>query len=480
MPTIRTRHSHPLVTRVARDLIETGQRLPSLRLLVAVSGGPDSVCLLAVLDELQKSGRFPGLTLHVAHMNYGLRGKESDEDEVFVRTLAAQLDVPISCERANVQQLRGASLQARARKLRYAFFDGLRQHHDLAAVATGHTADDQAETVLMWLLRGAGVRGLGAMPILRQGWILRPLLHVPRRIILDYLSTKGLSYRSDSSNENRHHQRNRIRHELLPLLQTFNPQIAGTLARSAEVFAEDALLLEDLEREEWPKVVGTSDDRHIAIVVEALQRCSPGLQRRLLRRAWVVLTGSDNGLNFRHVTDIIQKLAGARHTGNLDLPLRTRASRQDTLLVLERTSDSVRQPSWWTSGASLPLAGQVVLDEYRRIEVRPVAECDLQSKGQLARTVCTIDLDRAGSPLVVRSWRSGDWFCPRGMRGHRKKLQDFFTDEKVPREDRPFVPVVVGPSAIVWVAGYRGDERMRPRPDSVRMVTLILHRETAM
>jgi tRNA(Ile)-lysidine synthase len=480
MKTARTYRHHPLVNQVACDLEKTERVLPSHRLLVAVSGGPDSVCLLAVLDELRNSSRFPGLALHVAHMNYGLRGKESDDDEGFVTKLATELGVPVTCERVNLVHAPGESLQAQARELRYAFFDRLRHDHNLSMVATGHTADDQAETVLMWLLRGAGVKGLAGMPALRQGWILRPLLHISRSTVLDYLAAQGICYRSDSSNRDRHYERNRIRHELMPLLRTFNPQITDTLARAAEVFAEDALLLEELEQERWPKVVRASDVRHVAFDIHALRGCSPGLQRRLIRRAWMLVNSSERGLNFRHVTAIMRKLVLAQHRSSLDLPFMTRARRHGALLILERTPSTMRRAPSWASGVSLAIPGHVVLDAHRRIEANLACD-DVHSpqEGQVTTTSCAIDLDRVGSPLVVRSRRPGDWFCPTGMRERRKKVQDFFVDQKVPREDRKFVPIVASPKGIVWIAGYRGDERARPRPDTVHVVTLVLHEEAS-
>ena len=474
MNTARTRR-HPLFYQITRDLERGGLVPASGRLLVAVSGGPDSVCLLAVLDELRRSQRCPGLVLHVAHMNYGLRGRESDDDEAFVQQLAGDLGIPVSCERAELPRARGESLQAKARQLRYEFFDRVCQRHQLSAIATGHTAEDQAETVLMWLLRGSGTKGLAGIPILREDRILRPLLHARRADILEYLALHHLPYREDRSNSARVYQRNRVRHDLLPHLRIFNPQIVNTLAQTAEILSQDAALLEGLERERWPTVVRESGPDRVALDVEALRSCSLGLQRRLIRRAWTLLNDQGRGLGFRHLRDIVDTLLSPHASGCVHVPANGRVRRQGPLLIVESARAPGDRPAWWASGVPLAVPGEVVLDQHRRIAASLVSENGGSPQTHVAeRATCMIDLDRAGTPLIVRAWQPGDWFCPIGMSGRRKKLQDFFVDHKILREQRAQVPLVTGPTGILWVVGYRGDERVRPQRGSVRVAALWL------
>src|SRR5207245_2192458 len=205
---------------------------PDDRWPVAVSGRTDSVCVVLVLHELRQRGVLPGLDLHVAHVNYGLRGEESEKDEAYVRDLGNTLSLPVHVERAHLVPRSGQALQSQARDARYAFFTRVRREHGLTAVATGHTADDQAETILMWLLRGSGTSGLAGIPAQRGDGVIRPLLGVTREQVLDYLASRGVAYRTDSSNATRVYRRNRIRHEIVPLLRTFNPRIVQGLARA--------------------------------------------------------------------------------------------------------------------------------------------------------------------------------------------------------------------------------------------------------
>src|SRR5438132_342598 len=379
MATIAARRQHAFVRRVGVEMQRQGLIPANARVLVAVSGGPDSVGLLAVLQELGHSRHIPGLVLHVAHMNYGLRGSESDEDAAFVSRLGAQFGIPVHVERADLDGLRGASLQAHARHCRYAFFERLCRSHGLSHIATGHTADDQAETILMWLLRGCGPKGLAGIPIMREGSIIRPLLPVRRPEILDYLATRALTYRSDSSNAKKIYQRNRIRHDLLPQLQAFNPRFVEALARTAEFLKQEAALLDD------------------------------------------------------------------------DPP--------------------------WAAGVPLPVPGSVALGQGRRVRAEVASNSPEAEDVGPAPSSFTINADPSQITLIVRRRQPGDWFCPTGMAGRRKKLQDFFVDQKVPRGQRDQVPLVVAPGGIVWVGGYRGDERFRLRSRSSSSVRLFLEEE---
>src|SRR6058998_2550256 len=216
---------HPVFRQVVAAVRQKKLLRPDDRVLVAVSGGPDSVCLVLVLHELRQRGVLPGLDLHVAHVNYSLRGEESEKDEAYVRDLGNQLSLPVHVERAHLVPRSGRALQSQARDARYAFFTRVRREYGLTAVATGHTADDQAETILMWLLRGSGTSGLAGIPVQRGDGIIRPLLGVTRAQVLDYLASRGIVYRTDASNATRVYRRNQIRHEIMPLLRTFNPRI---------------------------------------------------------------------------------------------------------------------------------------------------------------------------------------------------------------------------------------------------------------
>ena len=469
---------HPLISRVVDVVRREGLIRPNDRVLAAVSGGPDSVCLLTVLTELRESGRMPGLQVHVAHVNYGLRGKESDQDEAFVRELAARFGAPVSCTRVALGSHPSGSLQRHARDVRYAFFERVLREYGLTTVATGHTADDQAETILMWLLRGTGTVGLAGIPVMREGrGIIRPLLGVNRSEALDYLRSWGIPYRIDASNATAIYRRNRIRHEVLPLLRSFNPRIVEGLARQADILAAEAAILDEAERERWRDILVTASPGRVVVSCKWLVAYPLGLRRRLVRRALASAKGSAQGFTFRHVSQILGMLEG-RDRRRLALPRGFRVGRDGDHLTVEYGSSGmpgVTGPEW-QPGVPLSIPGEVHLGQGGRRLIAAQDQCEGQ-RVDTDRSMVVVDADRLGGPLTVRSWKAGDWFCPSGMGGHRKKLQDFFVDEKIPRNGRDSVPLVVAPVGIVWVVGYRGDERFTVRAETLRTVTLFLKHE---
>ena len=476
MPTIHARGWDSLAQRVAFQSRRLGLLPTTGRLLVAVSGGPDSIALLAVLQELQSSGRLPGVTLRVAHMNYGLRGAESDDDEAFVRELGSRWQIPVDVERVHLEYPRKSSLQAEARNCRYAFFERLCRAHQPCVVATGHTADDHAETVLMWLVRGCGAAGLAGIPMTRGGTIIRPLLQVRRTEILAYLASRELAYRIDSSNATPIYQRNRMRHDLIPQLQAFNPRVVEALCRTAELLRDDAALLQEVEEVRWSAIVTKSEPGRVIVDAGGFSRASIGLQRRFVRRAWLLLRGTSDGLTYRHVTTVLEAIVSRSGDGSVNLPAGIRAFRTGhEILFVSDPADSIEPGESWAGGQALPVPGVVALGHGRYLHAEVVsAESCIVSRGCDDRSSFTIDRALAEKQLIVRGRRAGDWFCPSGMHRHRKTLQDFFVDQKVRRHRRDHVPLVVAPAGIVWVAGYRGDERFRPHPGSATVIRLSL------
>jgi len=478
MATSRNTVLHPVLRQVAQAVRRRQLLRPGDRVLVAVSGGPDSVCLLTVLHELSERGLLSDIELRIAHVNYGLRGEESEKDEAFVRELGMKLAVPVSCERVSLAPSPGGTLQSRAREARYAFFERVLREQGLVAVATGHTADDQAETVLLWLLRGAGTGGLAGIPVKRQGNIIRPLLGVTRRQILDYLDSSGLAYRSDASNGRPVYRRNRVRHEILPVLRALNPLIVEGLARGADILAADAAVLDTIEREKWGAVAKDVSFGRVVFDRERLASQPLGLQRRLVRRALAMVRGGPTGLTFRHVHDCLERIVEGSSGAGLDLPGGIRVTRDRHLVVVESggTRKVDRRQADLTTGILFPVPGEVLVGA-RGPRLRAVEGTGHQIGAADGRARFVVDGDRLGGPLSVRNWRRGDWFCPTGMGGHGKKLQDFFVDGKVPRGSRDRIPLVVTPGGIVWVAGYRGDERFAARPSTTRPLTLSLVRD---
>ncbi|MEK7235071.1 MAG: tRNA lysidine(34) synthetase TilS, partial [Nitrospirota bacterium] len=233
-----------LLTQLVRMVRQHQLFAPGQHLLVAVSGGPDSIALLSLLHRLAQSWRLP---LTVVHCNYGLRGAESDGDESFVLAFCQERHLALVVHRPTlVKRRQRSSLQATARDARYGFMKQLAHEVGADAIAVGHTANDQAETVLMWMLRGAGMTGLAGMPYAREDRIIRPLLASTREEVLAYLDHEGLTYRRDSSNEKPLYHRNRIRQELLPVITRLAPAAVRMLQRQADVLREDERYLEQV------------------------------------------------------------------------------------------------------------------------------------------------------------------------------------------------------------------------------------------
>ena len=430
--------------------------------------------MLAVLAELAPSWR---LDLHAVHVNHGLRGEEAEEDARFAARLSAQLGVPFRCEPVDLTtgRVKGRSLQEWAREIRYDRLTQVGRDLTVHRIALGHTADDQAETLLMWMLRGAGTAGLGGIPPAREGRFIRPLLEVSRSEILEYLEARALPYRTDSSNVSPKYLRNRIRHELIPALKRFNPSIVEVLRRQAELFREDDRCLEQWVSEQSPLVMSSEGPDRI-LDRAGLLALPLALQRRLTRALIRQMSGVPNGPSFRAVASVLERVVHGRSGSALTVQ-RLRIARQYDRILFSRVDhglapmeEAVPQALRVPSVTSWPPTGQSI-----RIHLEAASRVQSGGAPRDPTRRVLLDADRLTTGrLVLRTWQPGDWFQPMGMQGRRKKLQDFFADLKVPRHDRARVPLVVAPEGIVWIAGARADHRFRATPATARYLIVEL------
>ncbi len=480
------------------ELWEAGQTL-----VVAVSGGADSICLLGALLDLREQGvsRAPG-ELVVVTLDHGLRGKAGADDVRWVVGLAASLGLRCVTGQVDARALareRRLSLEDAARRLRYRF---LRQTaHDVAAtrICVAHTLDDQAETVLLHLLRGSGLSGLTGMRPL-QGDIARPLLTITRAQTKAYCAAHGWEPREDETNLDERYLRNRVRLRLLPAMEAYNPRLRQSLARMAATLADDERLLAAATDAAWVEVVVGESPQTVAFGLAALGEQPPALRRRLIRRAVErielrpsaqdSLMYTPTVLEARHIS-LIERLATSGATGSmLTLPGGLRATRGYTELRLSRLTrrHPARERRKMAGGESMrvwPLIPPGVVEAADLgwrvravvVETPPGLEGEILPEPprlpplSRAGTAAAVhrgewrvyaDAEAAGERLSVRAWRPGDRFRPLGME-RAKKLQDVFADAKVPRALRWRLPLVcVGEGAaerILWVAGVRiGDE----------------------
>jgi tRNA(Ile)-lysidine synthase len=412
----------PLDAARESGLITAGEPL-----LVLLSGGGDSVCLLDVALRL-------GANASALHVNYGLRAG-ADEDEAFVRALCDRLGVALNVERVALEE-GGGNLQDRARAARYALAGELAEGDYAAA----HTASDQAETVLYRLAVSPGSRALHGMPARRER-LVRPLLTVTREEVRGYLSARGLEWREDPSNADRRFARARVRHDLLEPLRSIGPAAERTIAETARQLREEGEVLDATVAGALEELGGGP-----AVALAALREHPPALRRLVLRR---LAEQAGGRLGAREVDEILA--LGGRGTKTLDLGGGLRAVAEYGTLRFTRGGDAaVPDP------VELPVPGRVRFGEWE-------VEASLAVPGDVSVSGTAL-----GPSATVRGWREGDRMRPLGL-GGSKSLQDLFTDRKVPRALRRSLPVVEADGAIVWVAGVAVDERFAATegPDSV-------------
>ena len=455
------------------------------RVLAAVSGGADSVALLHLLLELQGAGELE--VAGVVHLNHQLRGADADGDEQFCRELAAHHSLPFEAAREDVRTRAGVekrSIEDTARRARYEFFADAATRAGAVAVAVGHTHDDQAETFLLRLLRGAGSRGLaGIRP--KAGLIIRPLIDIRRLDLREYVQACGLLFREDATNADVTIPRNRVRHELIPYLErSFNPGVVDTLVREAASAREDEEKLHAEAIDLTTSIVLTNAARTAHHVdAAALNALHPAIAARVAREALARL-GSDRFIGFDHIQRFLEFVAHAREGAALSLPGQ-QVVRQGPWVVigpepLRRAREAVSpKPLRGVAGSGegrradfrfpLSIPGEVVLDK-QGLAVSAAWESEFAGSIP-AGLACVV----AGAtlPLAVRSRRPGDRFEPPGLGGRSKKLQDYLVDRKVARGERDLLPLVVdGDDRIVWIVGHAVSEDFRAVTPSTGVIFL--------
>ena len=435
------------------------------RVLVAVSGGPDSVALLHLLVRLAPG---LGLDLGVAHFDHGLRGEDSRADAGFVADLARRLGLP--CHQG-CGQVRDAarrdkvSPQMAARKLRLQFLQNTRRHHGYAKVALGHTADDQVELFWLRLLRGAGLEGLkGMWPATPEG-LVRPLLAVGKAVLLAWLEQEALPYRLDASNLSRAYLRNRVRLDLLPFLtRGYNPRLAQTIWRTQSLLQDDERLLARDTALAWDRVARRLADDCFALDLNRFFSLEPALQRRVLR-AGVARLGADLSLTASQVASLLALAGSERSGGQISLGENVQVARAGAVLhIMAALPDPPREDSRLpecpaTVDSPAGWRWQMSRRAHRSGDPWPPPEA------------AWLNPARVSLPLTARHWQPGDRFWPQGAPGP-KKLQDFLVDAKIPRWLRPHIPLVAAAGEIVWVAGVRIADPVKLLPDCREMLEI--------
>jgi tRNA(Ile)-lysidine synthase len=463
--------------RVLRFIKENRLFTAGQKLVVAVSGGPDSVCMLDILARLRHE---LGIELHIAHLNHQLRGEESDADARYVADLSARLKIPATVESRDAdayRQQHRLTPEEAAREVRYSFLADVARNTGTGLVAVGHTLDDQLETILMHLIRGSGTRGLrGLLPF--SQWrsekdgitIIRPLLEISREETSTYCARNKLDPRTDESNASLEPLRNRIRHELLPYLRQYNPNIAEALLRTARIAAADLACIES-EADKIQSKVSRKLKNTIVFDKKLFKALAPALQRHLLRTSIESLLGSIKDIESAHIEDIInilEKPSGRKTV----LPCGLTFTIEYDRYLLGADSTALSPYPVLKDETRLNIPGKTALPgwDIRAEVIAPPVTVEAPDEF----TAC-LDLAKTGDVLSVRSRRPSDRFQPLGMSGP-KKLNRFMIDDKIPQSWRARVPIVVSSDRIIWVVGCRIDESVRVTPTTKRILRLFFRR----
>lgn len=454
--------------KVLKFIAEHGLLAPGDKVVVAFSGGTDSMALLDILASLPA---FP-LQLVIAHLNHCLRGDESEGDEVFVRSIAEKYALQLEISRVDINSFAAdhrLSLEEAGRNARRSFFLNVSEKHSATAVVLGHHRDDQAETVLMRLIRGAAGSGLSGMQPRSPGNVfVRPLLCLSRAEIEAYLCKGSLQWREDSSNSDSKFLRNRIRHELLPLFRSYNPEIVECLNQTAQALAADEKLLEAVVARAYQQIAVTYPDE-IRLNLELLRHEPEALRKRLYRRAVFTLRGDLRRISAQHLADFDRLAIGAKGSGKLSLPSGVIVVRKYDSMTLTTIPEkdindnpelSVNSCGFFQLNPDLALVVE-------KINVLPA---DWLESGS---DTIFVDSRHLPFPWIIRCFRDGDCFIPFGMTG-RKKLKDLFIDKKIPRAVRKTIPLLLCRGDIFWIGGVRVAEKTRISESSDHLLRLRL------
>ena len=437
--------------------------------LVAVSGGPDSVALAHVLIALSVEY---SLRPAIAHLNHCLRGPDADRDAEFVIALARQLGVPIYAERKDVlalQRSRRLSLEEAGRRSRYDFFDTLSAKHGFKKIALGHHSDDNAELVLINLLRGSGPLGLSGIAPVREGKIVRPFIRLRRSEIIHYLAEKKIPYVTDASNTDPAFMRNKIRHQLIPELQSaYNPRIIETLNRLGEIIRAEDQWLDDALDPVLERCVASRADQKISLALPEFNQLARAVKRRIIRKAILWVKKDLIRITLAHIDAILHLVEKGRVTGRLNLPDGVLVARNTVeLTIVKRNKVGKRQnyrilQTIKTDYQYTISAGGTLFIKEADVSIT-LCEIDVDDLPDFKKTgahIAFFDLDRLIFPLLVRNHRPGDRFSPLGVNG-TQKVKNYFINHKIPGAQRRKCPLLLSGGNIIWIAGHRIDNAVK-------------------
>ncbi len=454
--------------QIVRYIRQFSMLVPGELVVVAVSGGIDSTVLLYTLSVL---GQRFGIQLHVAHLNHQFRGAEAERDADFVRCFSEQLGIPCSVETRNVPELieqAKLSPQDAARQLRYEFLISLARRIGASKIATAHSADDQAETVLLGLIRGVGLHGLGGIQPIVNGTIIRPFLGITRRQIEDFAEHAGVAFVEDSSNTSRKYVRNAVRLDLLPLLkEQFNPAIVTRLGEYARRFREDSECIDQITRERYGRICKNLPQT-VKINLDLFTKECITIQRALIYQSFEELVGRRHLLESQHARAVIALYTTKPPGKQASLPAGVRAYRDSVWGYLTTEQEAgfkadVSEIRLTAPGTGRICAFRITIDEVDTI----LPGTPLHTNETDNTWEQYVDAKQVSFPIRVRFRHPGDTFQPFGMSG-KKSVKKFFIDRKIPKNKRESIPIFEDITGILWIVGYSIDERVKITPQTTR------------
>jgi tRNA(Ile)-lysidine synthase len=442
-----------------KNLIEPGDKV-----LIGFSGGPDSVFLLYFLKKYSRKLK---ISIGALHINHLLRGKEADKDELFCKKFCKEFSIPFFSKRINVKGIASKekiSFEEAGRIIRYKEYEEILVNEGFNKIATAHNADENVETVLLNLIKGAGLKGISGIPPIREK-IIRPILILSKREILDYLNHFQIKYRTDLSNLTDDAERNFLRNQVIPLIkERLNPSLSNTLLKSSEIFRNINNIIKKKIDKSSEKIFSKNKNQ-LSISINELKKIEIEYRSEILRKIFSeeskIQISYDDCLK---ILSLINKQAGKsiQLFGNL------KVTKERNELIVQKVNDKKDfEPIFVKTGSTINLNG-------KKLSIKPVKETRTIKKiFSLNRNLEFINGDNISRDFLLREWKSGDRFFPFGMKGS-KKISDFLNEQKIPSFEKKEHFVLLNENKIVWVIGLRLDNRFKITPETKKVYQLCL------
>ena len=454
-----------VLAKVAQTIAEHRMLVAGDAVLIAVSGGMDSVAMVSILQTLAMDF---SIQLAIAHLNHSLRREESDRDADFVAEIAGRLELPFYIEKKNVNHFRHTarlSLEEAARALRYEFLEETAAGNGFNKIATGHHGNDNAELVLMNLLRGSGPLGLSGIAPVRDGKIIRPLIDLNKSEILDYITEKKLAFVTDSSNSDLSFRRNRIRHHIIPALEkSYNPAVVDTINRLGSIMRSEDQWLEYILEKDYSRCTAVDACGFVNIDLNCFKGLATAAKRRVVRRAIRSVKNDLRRITLLHVDAVLRLIDSRPGAGCLNLPDGILITLGAEALTIKKETDLTPASTGKPDETAMidyiytiAAPGMISIKETgQSIKLSEIGTDELPDFEDIVPNIAFFDMDNLRFPLVVRNFRPGDRFSPLGISG-TQKVKKFFIDHKIPAPQRRKCPLLLSRDKIIWIAGHRID-----------------------